>query len=196
MSPGMFAEHERICRHADGFRRHDLIAERIVNHAMLVNARFVRKRVAADNSLVWLHFKSDDAREQLTGGIKLLGSDARVKRQTIGAHVQRHHDLFERCIPGAFADTVDGALNLPRACFERGESVCHRESEIVVTMHADDHVSISDDALFHLLDEARKLHRLAAKGMSLKAISKALTRSEESIQTRAKQDGLKVSKLR
>ena len=44
--------------------------------------------------------------------------------------------------------------------------------------------------------EIQKLHRLAAKGMSLKAISKALTRSEESIQTRAKQDGLKVSKLR
>ena len=37
---------------------------------------------------------------------------------------------------------------------------------------------------------------LAGKGMSLKAISKAMTRSEESIQARAKADGLKVSKLR
>jgi hypothetical protein len=45
-------------------------------------------------------------------------------------------------------------------------------------------------------DEIQKLHRLAGKGMSLKAISKAMTRSEESIQARAKQDGLKVSKLR
>lgn len=45
-------------------------------------------------------------------------------------------------------------------------------------------------------DEIQKLHRLAGKGMSLKAISKALTRSEESIKDRAKQDGLKVSKLR
>lgn len=45
-------------------------------------------------------------------------------------------------------------------------------------------------------DEIQKLHRLAGKGMSLKALSKALTRSEESIQTRAKADGLKVSKLR
>ena len=45
-------------------------------------------------------------------------------------------------------------------------------------------------------DEIQKLHRLAAKGMSLKAISKAMTRSEESIQARAKEDGLKVSKLR
>ncbi len=45
-------------------------------------------------------------------------------------------------------------------------------------------------------DEVQKLHRLAAKGMSLKAISKAMTRSEESIQVRAKLDGLKISKLR
>ena len=45
-------------------------------------------------------------------------------------------------------------------------------------------------------DEIQKLHRLAAKGMSLKAISKALTRSGESIQARAKQDGLKINKMR
>lgn len=45
-------------------------------------------------------------------------------------------------------------------------------------------------------DEIQKLHLLASKEMSLKAISKAMTRSEESIQARAKADGLKVSKLR
>ena len=45
-------------------------------------------------------------------------------------------------------------------------------------------------------DEIQKLHRLSGKGMSLKAISKALTRSEESIQARARQDGLRISKLR
>lgn len=45
-------------------------------------------------------------------------------------------------------------------------------------------------------DEIQKLHVLATKGMSLKAISKALTRSEESIQARAKQDKLKIAKMR
>jgi hypothetical protein len=45
-------------------------------------------------------------------------------------------------------------------------------------------------------DEIQKLHLLAGKGMSLKAISKALTRSEESIKDRARADGLKISKLR
>jgi hypothetical protein len=45
-------------------------------------------------------------------------------------------------------------------------------------------------------DEIQKLHQFAGKGMSLKAISKALTRSEESIKDRAKIDGLKITKLR
>ena len=45
-------------------------------------------------------------------------------------------------------------------------------------------------------DEVQKLHQLAGKGMSLRAIAKALTRSEESTRDRAKQDGLTISKLR
>ncbi|MFN3389259.1 MAG: hypothetical protein ACK40O_10020 [Allosphingosinicella sp.] len=45
-------------------------------------------------------------------------------------------------------------------------------------------------------EEIQKLHTLAAKGMGLKAIAKALTRSEESVQDRAKEDGLKIAKLR
>lgn len=45
-------------------------------------------------------------------------------------------------------------------------------------------------------EEVAKLHTLAAKGMGLKAIAKALTRSEESVQDRAKTDGIKIAKLR
>lgn len=45
-------------------------------------------------------------------------------------------------------------------------------------------------------DEIQKLHLLAKKGMPLKAIAKALTRSEESTKDRAKADGLTIAKLR
>ena len=44
--------------------------------------------------------------------------------------------------------------------------------------------------------EIQKLHLLAGKGMSVRAIAKALTRSEESVQIRARADKLKISKLR
>jgi DNA-binding NarL/FixJ family response regulator len=43
--------------------------------------------------------------------------------------------------------------------------------------------------------EIQKLHTLAKKGMPLKQIAKALTRSEESVKERAKQDGLAIAKL-
>ena len=45
-------------------------------------------------------------------------------------------------------------------------------------------------------EELAKLRTLAAKGMGLKAIAKALTRSEESVQDRAKADGVRIAKLR
>jgi len=44
--------------------------------------------------------------------------------------------------------------------------------------------------------EIHKLHLMAGKGMSLKAIGKALKRSEESIVSRAKIDKLDVSRKR
>ncbi len=45
-------------------------------------------------------------------------------------------------------------------------------------------------------EEIQKLHTLAKKGMALKAIAKALKRSEESTKDRAKADGLSIAKLR
>jgi transposase len=45
-------------------------------------------------------------------------------------------------------------------------------------------------------DEIQKLHLLAGKGMSQRAIAKALTRSEESVRDRARADGVRIAKLR
>ena len=44
-------------------------------------------------------------------------------------------------------------------------------------------------------DEIQKLHTLAKKGMALKAIARALKRSEESVKDRAKHDGLRIARL-
>ena len=43
--------------------------------------------------------------------------------------------------------------------------------------------------------EIDKLHTLAKKGMPLKSIAKALTRSEDSVKARAKADSLPIAKL-
>ena len=44
-------------------------------------------------------------------------------------------------------------------------------------------------------EEVAKLRLLAGKGMAVRAIAKALSRSEESVKARAKIDGLKIRKL-
>ena len=44
-------------------------------------------------------------------------------------------------------------------------------------------------------DEIQKLHLLAGKAMSLKAIAKALTRSEESVKDRAKADAAQPCRI-
>jgi len=45
-------------------------------------------------------------------------------------------------------------------------------------------------------EEIQKLKFLAEKGMSLKAIAKTLTRSEDSTKKRARQDKLKITRKR
>ena len=45
-------------------------------------------------------------------------------------------------------------------------------------------------------EELAKLRTLAGKGMPLKQIAKALTRSEDSVTERAKTDGIRIAKLR
>ena len=45
-------------------------------------------------------------------------------------------------------------------------------------------------------EEVAKLHTLAKKGMPLRAIAKALTRSEDSVKVRAKADKLGIAALR
>jgi hypothetical protein len=45
-------------------------------------------------------------------------------------------------------------------------------------------------------EEIQKLHVMVGKGMGLKAIAKALSRSEESTKTQAKLDKIKIKKMR
>lgn len=44
-------------------------------------------------------------------------------------------------------------------------------------------------------DELHKLHQMATKGMSVRAIAKALTRTEESVKSQAKALKLRLSRL-
>ena len=133
----VLAEDERRLRHADFFRPHDLVGPAILQHAVLVDAGFVRERIAADDRLVGLHVLAGERAEQLAGGKDLARVDGRVERQAVGAHAGRHHDLFERRVAGALADAVDRALDLPRAGGDRRERVGDGKPEVVVAVRAE-----------------------------------------------------------
>src|SRR5258708_7546087 len=153
----MSAEHEFVSRNAHRFRRHDLVTQRIADHAVLMYAGFVRKSVAADNRLVRLHAKADYLREHLTGRVNLARIDSSFEGQPITAHVQRHDNFFQRGIAGAFANSIHRAFDLSRTRLDRRETVRHRQSEIIMTMNADGEVvSITNDALADRPHELRE----------------------------------------
>src|SRR4029453_12331163 len=103
MPSGVFAQNKIVRRHANRLRRHDLVAERITDHAVLMNSSFVCEGVATNNRLIGLHCATNDRRKQLAGGIELLSLDGRIKRQVISSYLHLYHDFFERCFPAAFA---------------------------------------------------------------------------------------------
>ena len=159
VATGMFAEHDAVGRQADGLGRHDLVTQRIAEHAMLVNAGFMRERVAPDDGLIGLHRKPENGGERLAGGRDVLGANAGGEREAVGADPQRHHDFLQRSVAGAFADAVDGALHLPGAGFNRGQAIGDGEPEIVVAVHGDGRLLDAAHALAKGRDQARELRR-------------------------------------
>jgi len=109
-------------------------------------------KALADDRLVHLHRLAGKGREHLAGRVELAGVDIDRVRHAVGPHVERHHNLFERGVAGAFADAIDRALDLTCTALYRGERVGHAEAEVVMAMRAEhDLVGIR-----HTADDARE----------------------------------------
>ncbi|GIT38496.1 MAG: hypothetical protein Ct9H300mP7_4170 [Verrucomicrobiota bacterium] len=48
--------------------------------------------------------------------------------------LERHYNFLERGVSGAFTNTVDGALDLPRTGIDGNKRVGHGKAKVVVTM--------------------------------------------------------------
>ena len=69
----------------------------------------------------------------------MLGDDAGfVTADGRGASSSPSRFLRAQQLPGALADAVDGAFDLPRARLHRRQRIRHRQPQIVMAMHADD----------------------------------------------------------
>ncbi len=100
----------------------------------------MRERIRADDRLVGLHVDAGDARDQPRSAHDLACVDAGVHAEDVATLAQRHHDLFHGGVAGTLAQTVDGALDLPRAGGDSRERVGSRHTQVVVAVHRDDGV--------------------------------------------------------
>jgi len=92
-----------------------------------VDSGFVREGVRANDCLVRRYSDSGDLRQQAARRIDLVELDVCFDAKAGLAHTQGDNDFLERGIPGAFADAVDGAFDLPHASAHRSQGVRHAE---------------------------------------------------------------------
>src|SRR5690606_11438743 len=157
VSAAVLAEDEVRLAEADLFRAHDLVGGTVLQHAMLVYAGLMRKRVLTNHRLVARDVHPGDPGHQPRSGIEAGGIHAGTKVKELGTGRERHHHFLERAVAGTFADSVDRALDLAGAgCYGR-EAVCYRHPQIVVAVHAERHVVDPRDVLFQVPEQPVKL---------------------------------------
>ena len=91
----MLAEDEIGAVEPDILGADDLVRAPFLEHAVLVDARFMGERVAADDRFVARDLDPGDRRHEAAGGDELLGGDPRLAAVVVAARPQRHHDLLE-----------------------------------------------------------------------------------------------------
>ena len=155
----VLAEHEGRLEHADRLGRHDLVRPRVSQHAVLVDARLVGEGVLADDRLVGRELDAGDRREQARGAEEFFRPDVVRASEVVGARAQRHDNLLEGRVAGAFADAADRALDLARAGPDAGQRVGHAEPEVVVAVHGEDRPVHVGYARVHGVDHGVELVR-------------------------------------
>ena len=141
-------------------RVHDLVGLAQLQDAVLVDTRTVGESVLADDRLAPLHVQSAHAADNARGFQNFACVHVRVQfAEDIRPRLERHDDFLERDIAGALADSVDRALDLTRTVLNGGQRVRHRQSEIVVAVHAYDGVVDIADIVLQILDQRAELLR-------------------------------------
>src|SRR3546814_779651 len=101
----------------------------MLEHAVLVDPGLVGERVLADHRLVALYRHAGDTRQQARGRHQAARVDARAGVVVAIAHAQRHDQFLPGAVPGAFADAVDGALDLAVATADLSQAVGHGQAQ-------------------------------------------------------------------
>src|SRR6516162_5695498 len=115
-----------------------------------MNACFMGKGILAHDGLVALYRDAGDVGYQPARGTEAFRVDGSPEVEEIAAGPHRHDDFLQRAVAGAFAEAVDGALNLPGSFGQGCEAVRHGEPEIIVTVDAEDYFVDAGDGLLQV----------------------------------------------
>src|SRR5688572_3668744 len=107
VSAAVLTEHQVGAREPHILRPHDLVGRVMLEHAVLMNAGFVRERVFTDDGFVARNRHTGDLRHQATGWKKACRKNPGMHAEHILASLDRHDGFLERAIAGTFADAVD-----------------------------------------------------------------------------------------
>ena len=117
------------------FGVHNLVSGCIFEHAVLVNTTAVSKCIATHNSFVGLHRHVHQAAHHAAKRIDLGGVDVCIDSE-IRVALKCHYHLFERCVAGTFANTIDGNFHLTGTINHTGYGVGGGHTQIVVAVCA------------------------------------------------------------
>ena len=82
---------------------HDLVGGALLQHPVLVDARFVSEGILAHDRLVGLHDMPGEARDHAAGAGDLGGDDVARPLQDVAPRDQGHGHLFQGGVAGPFA---------------------------------------------------------------------------------------------
>ncbi len=140
VAPGQFAQGQFVGVPAHVFSAHDFVGFTVLQHAVLMDAGFVRKGVCANDGLVGLHRVAGHAGHQFGGRHDLRGVDAGVEVENVAAGFNRHDHFFQRGIPGALAQAVNRTFHLACAVQHRRQGVGDGQAQVVVAVSGPNHL--------------------------------------------------------
>ncbi len=123
----------------------------------------MRERVAPDNGLVRLHGHAGDLAQHLAGREDMFADHASFVSKAIGTNPHRHHNLFQRRVPGPLADAVNRALDLARSRGYCGQSIGNRHAQIVVAVRGNSYVL---NSLYMLSNRGDQVGELGGNGVA------------------------------
>src|SRR5271157_370592 len=134
MTSGVLSKHQRGLGDPHGFGIHDFIRRLLFDNAILMYPSLMSKGVGANYSLIRLDGDARYSSDEAACVENLLRDYAGMRAKYILSGFEDHRDFFEGRVSGSLTDSVDSTLHLPGAGLDGSQRICHRQSEIIVTV--------------------------------------------------------------